>query len=70
MKIESIHYKIIVDSNIWISFLLGKNLNGLHNLIDSKADFLVTGDNDLLEMNKIGLTAILNFRDFDRFVKQ
>ncbi len=38
--------------------------------IDSKADFLVTGDNDLLEMNQIGLTAVLNFRDFDRFVKQ
>jgi hypothetical protein len=38
--------------------------------IDSKADFLVTGDNDLLEMNQIGLTAVLNFRDFDRFIKQ
>ena len=38
--------------------------------IDSKADFLVIGDNDLLEMNQIGLTAVLNFRDFDRFVKQ
>ncbi len=32
--------------------------------IDSKADFLVSGDNDLLVLNKIGQTQIKNLRDF------
>jgi predicted nucleic acid-binding protein len=34
MKKESKSYKIIVDSNIWISFLIGRNLIGLQNHID------------------------------------
>ncbi len=38
--------------------------NFLLNLaIDSNADFLVTGDNDLLELKKIGKTKILSFRE-------
>lgn len=132
-------YKIIVDSNIWISFLIGKNLKGLQNQIDSKfikiitcheqllelsevfkkpkikkyfsteqiieffelldesseefvlktktnlcrdpkdnylvslaidseADFLITGDKDLLEMNRIEETIVLNYSDFDKIV--
>ncbi len=133
-------YKIIVDSNIWISFLIGKDLKGLQNLIDSnfitiitsneqllelsevfrkpkikkyfqirqieeffdlldesseifeiktktnlcrdpkdnylvslaidsKADFLITGDNDLLELKLIGKTIVLNYSDFDKITK-
>jgi uncharacterized protein len=140
MKRESKSYKIIVDSNIWISFLIGKNLLGLQNYIDSrkikivtcneqltelsevfkkpklkkyftkeqiseffelldessntiiistksnicrdpkdnylvslaidsKADFLITGDKDLLELNKIGKTIVLNYNDFDSLTK-
>lgn len=136
MKKESKSYKIIVDSNIWISFLIGKNLSGLQNYIDSqilriitcneqllelaevfkkpklkkyfskeqieeffelldessenviisaksnicrdpkdnylvslaldsKADFLITGDRDLLELKKIGETTFLKFTDFN-----
>jgi len=139
MKKESKSYKIIVDSNIWISFLIGKNLLGLQNYIDSqkikivtcneqltelsevfkkpklkkyftkeqiseffelldessdcilistksnicrdpkdnylvslaldsKADFLITGDKDLLELNKIGETVVLKYADFDTFI--
>lgn len=38
--------------------------NFLLNLaIDSKADFLVTGDNDLLELKKIEKTKILTIRE-------
>jgi predicted nucleic acid-binding protein len=27
--------KLIIDTNIWISFLIGKKLNGLENLLDN-----------------------------------
>jgi predicted nucleic acid-binding protein len=37
--------------------------------IDSKADFLITGDKDLLELNKIGKTIVLNYNDFDSLTK-
>ncbi len=33
--------------------------------IDSKADFLVTGDLDLLELNNIGKTIVIKFTDFE-----
>jgi putative PIN family toxin of toxin-antitoxin system len=39
--------------------------NFLLNLsIDSKADYLITGDNDLLVLEKIERTKIMNFTDF------
>lgn len=31
---------------------------------DSKADFLLTGDKDLLEIEKFGTTRILSYKDF------
>jgi uncharacterized protein len=139
MKKESKSYKIIVDSNIWISFLIGKSLLGLQNHIDSqnlkiitcneqlielsevfkkpkfkkyftkeqileffelldessecivlstrsnicrdpkdnylvslaldsKANFLITGDKDLLDLNKIEQTIVLKYSDFDIFI--
>ena len=128
--------KIIIDTNIWISFLIGKSLKGLQYFLhdnrftviisdeqiselievlsrpkfrnyfsreqvieflklleekskiiksitqinicrdekdnyllsiaaDSRADYLVTGDNDLLELREIKDTQIINFRDFE-----
>jgi putative PIN family toxin of toxin-antitoxin system len=128
--------KLIIDSNIWISFLIGKSLNGLAVLlndnkfkvitcdeqigemievfakpklqkyfsldqkvdflllletkaeivkcttklnlcrdkkdnyllnlaVDSKSDFLITGDNDLLVLKAIQSTQIINFKDFE-----
>ena len=137
MKKENKSYKIIVDTNVWISFLIGKNLKGLQkhidssdikiiicdeqiqelievfnkpklkkyfskeqileffellneasvnikistitNLcrdekdnyllslaIDSDADFLLTGDNDLLELMKLNNTNILKFTEFEK----
>ncbi|MFA5816802.1 MAG: putative toxin-antitoxin system toxin component, PIN family [Bacteroidales bacterium] len=38
--------------------------------IDSNADFLITGDNDLLELNKIGNTIVIKFSDFDKVIKE
>ena len=139
MKMGGRSPKIIVDTNIWILFLIGKNLKGLQNqidsqsiliitceeqlhelsevfkkpmlkryftkdqvheffelldesseifeiktkinlcmdpkdnylvslAIDSKADFLITGDKDLLELNTIKETIVLNYSDFDKIV--
>lgn len=44
--------------------------NFLLNLaIDSKADYLVTGDSDLLELRKIGITEIITLKDFLKGLK-
>lgn len=140
MRKEDRSYKIIIDSNIWISFLIGKAMKELQNNIDShviititcteqilelsevfrkpkikkyfskdqiteffdllndsslkikintktnlcrdskddylvslaldsNADFLITGDKDLLELNNVGGTIILNYTDFEKIVK-
>ena len=137
MKKANRSFKIIVDTNIWISFLIGKTLKGLQNhldnktvviitckeqiqelslvfekpkikkyfnseqimeffelldessvnidiktktdicrdskdnylvslAIDSNADFLITGDNDLLVLKKVKNTSIVKFSDFEK----
>jgi len=44
--------------------------NFLLNLsIDSNADYLVTGDNDLLILGKIEQTKILNFTEFIKLIR-
>ncbi len=133
--------KVILDTNIWISFLITKNFNSLDKLIDegkvklifseelieefitvvkrpkfdkyftnsdiisiinlfntygklvkvstnntecrdlkdnfllnlaidSKADYLVTGDSDLLVINKIKKTKIITFKELIKSIKQ
>lgn len=140
MKKVSKIFKVIIDTNIWISFLIGKSLKGLQehidsqkvlivtcteqnqelvevfqkpkikkyftaeqvmeffelldessvnidlktktNLcrdvkdnyllslaIDSNADFLITGDNDLLVLGKVEKTRIIKFADFENIIK-
>ncbi|MCK9414438.1 MAG: putative toxin-antitoxin system toxin component, PIN family [Prolixibacteraceae bacterium] len=139
MKKASKSFKVIVDSNIWISFLIGKTLKGLQNYIDNKtvviitckeqiqelnlvfekpkikkyftseqiteffelldessvnvdlktktdicrdlkdnflislaidsnADFLITGDNDLLVLHKVENTSVIKFNDFEKII--
>jgi putative PIN family toxin of toxin-antitoxin system len=139
MKKENKSYKIIIDTNVWISFLIGKNLKGLQKHIDSSvikiiicdeqiqelidvfnkpklkkyfskeqileffdllneasinikitslidlcrdkmdnyllslandsgADFIITGDNDLLELIKLNKTVILKFTEFEKVI--
>jgi len=139
IKMESKSFKVIVDSNVWISFLIGKSLTGLQYhinsglfaiisceeqlqelkdvfrkpkikryfnddqileffelldessknvtlktkidicrdskdnyllslAIDSNADYLITGDNDFLTLNKIGKTKIIRYIDFENLV--
>ncbi len=44
--------------------------NFLLNLaIDSNADYLITSDNDLLTLNKIGKTKIIKYSDFENLFK-
>jgi hypothetical protein len=133
--------KIIVDTNIWISFLIGKSLKGLQyyindqsvfiiscdeqiheitevfskpkikkhfkldqideffdlflevtklislkskiNLcrdpkdnyllslaVDANADYLITGDNDLLDLEKMGNTQIIRYAEFETIIKE
>jgi uncharacterized protein len=47
MKMANKSYKIIVDTNIWISFLIGKNLKGLQEYIDSQTVNIVTCDEQI-----------------------
>ena len=43
--------------------------NFLLNLsVDSKADYLITGDNDLLVLDKIERTKIMNFTEFVKHI--
>ncbi|MBI5540756.1 MAG: putative toxin-antitoxin system toxin component, PIN family [Bacteroidia bacterium] len=141
MRRKSKRYKIIIDTNIWISFLIGKSLRGLQNhldsqsikiitckeqycelsevfkkpkikkyftkeqaeeffelldessdcielvtksnacrdakdnylvslAIDSHSDFLITGDQDLLELNRIGKTLVIRYSDFEQLLNQ
>lgn len=141
MKRKSKKYKIIIDTNIWISFLIGKSLRGLQNHIDSQSikiitckeqycelsevfkkpkikkyftkeqveeffelldessdcielvtksnvcrdakdnylvslaidshsNFLITGDQDLLELNSIEETLVVKYSDFEQLLKQ
>jgi putative PIN family toxin of toxin-antitoxin system len=131
--------KVVIDTNIWISFLIGKSLNKLHKYIhddritvvtcneqlaeltnvlnktkiqkyfspvqrleflelfyeiaefvtlttllnicrdskdnyllslavDSQSDYLITGDLDLLILRQAGMTAIVNFTDFEKIM--
>jgi len=135
MSKENKRFNIIIDSNIWISFLIGKSLAGLQNhfskdsiriitckeqllelsevfkrpkfsryisrnqvheffelledvseivtltaisdlcrdkkdnyllslALDSQADYLITGDNDLLSIEKINSTSIISYTEF------
>jgi predicted nucleic acid-binding protein len=65
--------KIVIDTNIWISYLITNGFKRLDKLIYShkarlvfsQADFLITGDNDLLEIKNCGKTNILTISDFE-----
>lgn len=136
MKKASKSNKVIIDTNIWISFLIGKHLKGLHEIIaggtikiisckeqiselsevfqkpkirkfftsfqvddffellddcadiievksrvnicrdpkdnyllslakDANANYLITGDNDLLILKSIGTAKIISYKDFE-----
>lgn len=55
---------VIVKSNIKVCRDLKDNFL-LSLSIDSQADYLITGDNDLLEIKVFGKTSILTITDFE-----
>lgn len=53
MKKVNKTYKVIIDTNIWISFLIGKHLSGLHKYIyDQKIEIILCKE-QLLELIEI-----------------
>lgn len=60
-------FAIFVEVNSAIELCRDYKDNFLLNLaVDSKAEFLVTGDSDLLELKKIGNAKILTFRELEK----
>lgn len=55
---------VIVKSNIKVCRDLKDNFL-LSLSVDSQADFLITGDNDLLEIKEFGKTKIVTITDFE-----
>lgn len=53
--------KVIFDTNVWVSFLIGNF---------SKADFLVTGDKDLLAHNPFKTAQILTPVEFEQQIEK
>ena len=53
MKKANRSFKIIVDTNIWISFLIGKTLKGLQNYIDNKTVIIITCEEQMQELNLV-----------------
>ena len=53
MKMASKSFKVIVDSNIWISFLIGKCLKNLQEYIDSQTVLIVTCNEQIQELTEV-----------------
>ena len=84
---------VIIDTNLWISFLIGKKLSVMRNLLTNPkvtiyvcnelldefadvssslsfaetvfADFILTGDKDLLALKTHKQTKIVTYREFE-----
>ncbi|WP_010419502.1 putative toxin-antitoxin system toxin component, PIN family [Anaerophaga thermohalophila] len=53
MRKESKTDKVIIDTNIWISFLIGKHLKGLHYIIASDVIKIITCKEQLAELYEV-----------------
>ena len=68
--------KIILDTNVWISFLIGQKASAVirklltSSLLElahvSNADLLVTGDKDLTEMHQFGKCTIMTIEELEK----
>jgi predicted nucleic acid-binding protein len=67
-------YRIIIDTNLWISLLIGKRLSELYALCNDgqtvSADFILTGDRDLLSLQVHNKTKIVTFREFESILRE
>jgi uncharacterized protein len=53
MKKGNISIKTIVDTNVWISFLIGKSLKGLQYYIDNKRISIITCNEQFQELTEV-----------------
>jgi putative PIN family toxin of toxin-antitoxin system len=53
MKKVNNAYKVIIDTNVWISFLIGKSLAGLHKFIYHEKIAVITCKEQLLELSEV-----------------
>lgn len=53
MKKANKSYRVIIDSNVWISFLIGKNLSGLQNFIESEVIHVLTCEEQVVELYEV-----------------
>jgi len=64
-------FKIIIDTNIWISFLLGKSLKGLQKHLDNESFKILTCQeqiNELIDViNKPKIKKYLNIAQIEFF---
>jgi putative PIN family toxin of toxin-antitoxin system len=64
-------FKIIIDTNIWISFLIGKSLKGLQKHLDNESFKILTCQeqvNELIDVfNKPKIKKYLNITQIENF---
>jgi len=53
MKKVSKSFKLIVDTNIWISFLIGKSLKGLQYYLNDQFVFIISCDEQVQELKEV-----------------
>jgi len=64
------HYADLINVTSQIDLCRDEKDNFLLNLsVDGKADYLVTGDKDLLVLEKVNKTRILTYRELIKIVK-
>lgn len=60
--------KIVIDTNIWLSYLLGGlSFQYLQKILsDKNIIILITGDNDILEVGKFYKTQTISLKHFSQ----
>jgi putative PIN family toxin of toxin-antitoxin system len=53
MNEESSIYKIVIDTNIWISFLIGKRLSRLFQYIMDERIVVITCNSQIIELSRV-----------------
>jgi predicted nucleic acid-binding protein len=57
-------HKVIIDTNLWISFLLTSSVSKLDKIIGNNSVTLLTGDKDLLVLETFGQAKIVTISDY------
>lgn len=53
MKKVNKSFKLIIDTNIWISFLIGKSLRNLQYYINDQSVFIISCDEQVQELKEV-----------------